>query len=82
MWLGETVWRGLRRRETLLPVEGSALSAEKAASALGIIRQGVDERRRAGRLLAVTVGRRGYLYPPGSPVPAASRPAWKGSWRP
>ena len=38
-------------------------AGEEAASALGITRQGVDKRRRAGRLLAVTVGRRGYLYP-------------------
>lgn len=55
--------RGLRNRETLLAVEGPALTAEEAASALGITRQGVDKRRRAGRLLAVTIGRRGYLYP-------------------
>ncbi len=55
--------RGLRNRERLLAVEGPALTAEEAASALGITRQGIDKRRRAGRLLAVTVGRRGYLYP-------------------
>ena len=55
--------RGLRRREQILAVDGPALTGEEAASALGITRQGVDKRRRAGRLLAVTVGRRGYLYP-------------------
>ena len=55
--------RGLRHREQLLAVDGPALTGEEAASALGITRQGVDKRRRAGRLLAVTVGRRGYLYP-------------------
>ena len=30
---------------------------------LGITRQGVDRRRRANKLLAVTFGKRGYIYP-------------------
>jgi hypothetical protein len=66
--------RGLRNRERLLSVEGPALTAEEAASALGITRQGVDKRRRAGRLLALTVGRRGYLYPAWQFVPSGVLP--------
>jgi len=31
--------------------------------ALGLSRQAVDKRRRAGRLLALSFGRRGYRYP-------------------
>ncbi len=55
--------RGLRNRERLLSAEGEPLTSEQAAQALGITRQAVDKRRQAGRLLAVSTGRRGYLYP-------------------
>lgn len=55
--------RGLRNREQLLSREGEPLTADQAAQALGITRQGVDKRRLAGRLLAVSTGRRGYRYP-------------------
>lgn len=39
------------------------MAVEEAADALGLTRQGVDRRRRAGRLLALSMGKRGYLYP-------------------
>jgi hypothetical protein len=55
--------RGLRNRELLLSADGQPLTADQAAQALGISRQGVDKRRLAGRLLAVSTGRRGYHYP-------------------
>ncbi|MBI2941276.1 MAG: hypothetical protein HYY04_12650 [Chloroflexi bacterium] len=55
--------RGLRSREHLLTAEGEPLTTDLAAQALGITRQGVDKRRQSGRLLAVSTGRRGYLYP-------------------
>jgi hypothetical protein len=34
-----------------------------AAAVLGITRQGVEKRRRSGRLLSVSLGKRGYRYP-------------------
>jgi hypothetical protein len=55
--------RGLRARERLLSAGGGTLISAQAAGALGITRQAVEKRRQAGRLLAVSTGRRGYLYP-------------------
>jgi hypothetical protein len=55
--------RGLHARDALLAQEGGAIGAEEAATLLGISRQAVDNRRRAGRLLALTLGRRDYRYP-------------------
>lgn len=55
--------RGLEIRERLLGAEGGVLTAEQVARHLGISRQAVDKRRRVGRLLALSTGRRGYLYP-------------------
>lgn len=55
--------RGLQAREDLLAVEGGTLSAEAVGARLHISRQAVDKRRAAGKLLAVEIGRRGYLYP-------------------
>jgi hypothetical protein len=54
---------GLRAREEILRAEGGTLSAEQIARLLGISRQAVDHRRRRGKLLALTLGRRGYAYP-------------------
>ncbi|GAC1398347.1 MAG: hypothetical protein NVSMB65_16850 [Chloroflexota bacterium] len=61
--LGPARVRGLRAREDLLAQEGGTVSADEAATLLGISRQAVDNRRRAGRLLALTLGRRDYRYP-------------------
>ena len=55
--------RGLCATEQLLQQEGGTVSATDAASLLGISRQAVDKRRRAGRLLGLPLGRRGYAYP-------------------
>ena len=55
--------RGLRYRERLLTAEGGVVSAEEAATILCITRQGVDKRRRAGNLIGLSTGRRGYAYP-------------------
>ncbi len=55
--------RGLRARAQLLEAEGGTFTAEEVAGLLGLTRQAVDKRRRAGRLLALRVGRRGYAYP-------------------
>jgi len=54
---------GLRSKAFLAQAEGGTISADEAAEVLGLTRQGVDQRRRAGRLLALTLGRRGYRYP-------------------
>lgn len=55
--------RGVAARADILGSEGGTLSVEQVAEHLGITRQAVDKRRRAGRLLALSTGRRGYAYP-------------------
>ena len=55
--------RGLKAREALLGAEGGTLSSSQVGELLGISRQAVDKRRRAGRLLGLDTGRRGYSYP-------------------
>ncbi len=55
--------RGLDARQQLLDAEGGAWTVEQVASHLRVSRQSVDKRRKASKLLALTVGRRGYLYP-------------------
>ncbi len=54
--------RGVQQRRELLEESGS-LSVQEVARHLGLTRQAVDKRRRAGKLLAVQLGRRGYAYP-------------------
>ncbi len=55
--------RGLEARQQLLDAEGGAWTVDQVASHLSVSRQSVDKRRKAGKVLALTVGRRGYLYP-------------------
>ncbi len=55
--------RGLRYRERLLNADGGAISSPQVAEILGLSRQAVDKRRRAGQLLGLSTGRRGYAYP-------------------
>lgn len=55
--------RGVQQRRHLLEAEGGMVSGEELAQQLGLTRQAVDKRRRAGRLLAVEVGARGLRYP-------------------
>lgn len=55
--------RGLRYRRHLITAEGGVISAAQVAELLGVSRQAVDKRRRAGRLLAISTGRRGFAYP-------------------
>lgn len=54
---------GLASRRFLLYAEGGVIAVEEVAERLGMTRQGVDRRRRAGRLIGLTMGRRGYAYP-------------------
>jgi hypothetical protein len=55
--------RGLQTRERLLTAEGGTLTVGAVARHLGISRQAVDKRRRAGKLIGLGTGRRGYVYP-------------------
>ena len=55
--------RGIEASRRLIDEHGGALTAVQAAATLGISRQMVDKRRRAGKLLAVSTGRYGYRYP-------------------
>jgi hypothetical protein len=47
----------------MIDLAGGTLSSEEAARALHLTRQAVEKRRRAGRLLALSLGRRGHRYP-------------------
>jgi hypothetical protein len=55
--------RGHIAMREMLNADGGALAATEVAGLLGISRQGVDKRRKAGQLLAVALPRRGLLYP-------------------
>ncbi len=55
--------RGIEARQQILTAEGGTWTVEQVAQHLHLTRQAVDHRRRAGRLLALPVGRHGYLYP-------------------
>ena len=55
--------RGVMARRELLAHGGPPLSGAQVAALLGISRQAVDKRRRAGQLVGVELGRRGYAYP-------------------
>lgn len=61
--LAEARLRGVQAQARLLAAEGGPLTGEQAAQLLGISRQAVAKRRRAGSLLAVQTGRRGFAYP-------------------
>jgi hypothetical protein len=55
--------RGIQAQRRLIEEHGGTLAAEQVAEILGITRQAVEKRRRAGKLIALTVGRHGYRYP-------------------
>lgn len=55
--------RGLRAKQDLLQAEGGTWRAEQVAAHLALSRQQVDNRRRAGRLIGLETGRRGFAYP-------------------
>lgn len=54
--LAPALARGVEHRQTLLTLAGGVLSADQAGRILGITRQAIDKRRRAGTLLAVREG--------------------------
>lgn len=61
--LGLSRVRGLRMKHEMLKEEGGVVSSSQASELLGITRQAVEKRRKQGRLLAVSLARRGYYYP-------------------
>jgi hypothetical protein len=61
--LAAAKFRGLERKRQLLDAAGGALGAQDVAKLLGITRQAVDKRRAQNQLIALTQGRRGYIYP-------------------
>lgn len=55
--------RGIEAKRRMLNSEGGLLSAEKAGELLTMSRQAVEKRRKAGRLIGISLGRRGFGYP-------------------
>jgi hypothetical protein len=55
--------RGIEAKRKILTEDGGMLSAEKAGEILTMSRQAVEKRRKAGRLIGVSLGRRGFGYP-------------------
>jgi hypothetical protein len=55
--------RGIEAKRRILTGDGGILSAEKVGQILTISRQAVEKRRKAGRLIGVSLGRRGFGYP-------------------
>ena len=55
--------RGIDRQRNLLEMGGGTYTAEEVGEILDISRQAVDKRRREGKLIGLTRGRRGYAYP-------------------
>jgi hypothetical protein len=60
--LAEAKLRGQRMRKELLEAEGGVLGPEEVGNLLGIQRQSVDKRRKAGTLLALELGNR-FVFP-------------------
>lgn len=55
--------RGRRTRADLPGAAGGTPTAAEVTRRQGLTRQAVEQRRRAGRLLALPTDRRGYAYP-------------------
>lgn len=55
--------RGLANRSQLMQAEGGIVSASTAMQLLGISPQALYRRRKSGKILAVTAGRREWVYP-------------------
>ena len=61
--LGMARLRGIDAKRRILTEDGSVLSAGKVGEVLTISRQAVEKRRKGGRLIGVSLGRRGFGYP-------------------
>lgn len=61
--VAEARFHGLRAQHRLVNVEGGVRSAQQLGALLHLSRQAVDKRRKAGKLIALDLGRHGYGYP-------------------
>jgi len=59
----EAIARSVEAKQELLHEAGGGWSSTRVATHLGMTRQAVDKRRKAGKLLALQSGRGDYLYP-------------------
>jgi len=59
----EAIARGVEAKQELLREAGGGWSSTRVATHLGMTRQGVDKRRKGGKLLALQSGQGDYLYP-------------------
>lgn len=55
--------RGIQARRRLIEENGGALTSDQVAQIIGISRQAVEKRRSGGKLIAISTGRHGFLYP-------------------
>ena len=55
--------RGLVLKREMLEAEGGTMTTEEVAKLLRMTVQAVHKRRKARKLIAVSLGRRGYLFP-------------------
>lgn len=53
----------MENRARVLEEEGGTVTASEAAQLLGVSRQAIDKRRRAGKIIGVSTGKRGFRYP-------------------
>jgi hypothetical protein len=55
--------RGIEAKRRFIEENGGALTSDQVAQIIGISRQAVEKRRNAGKLIALSTGRHGFLYP-------------------
>jgi DNA-directed RNA polymerase specialized sigma24 family protein len=55
--------RDIELREAIIHAEGGTLTVDEVSRLLGVSRQAVDKRRRAGKLIALPFGHHRYEYP-------------------
>jgi hypothetical protein len=53
----------MEAKRRILTGEGGTLNAEKVGEILTMSHQAVEKRRKAGRLIGASLGRRGFGYP-------------------
>jgi hypothetical protein len=56
--------QGIEAKRRVLIEDGGMLTAEKAGEIPTMSRQAAEKRRKVGRLIGVSLGRRGFGYPP------------------
>jgi len=55
--------RGIEAKRRFIEENGGALTSDQVAKIIGITRQAVEKRRSAGKLIGLSTGRHGFLYP-------------------